>query len=164
MTVPIVVLWRQELPLGGGGNVRQLLQSPQSSAPTFTRSQSPAPHQARLYLLTLNTPSLSSLPFTYLIQARPIVLTCVFSLPQTFLFLHRSSCSTYLLLERNVVFMAQPHGSCLIVHYSPLVTSCLSPLSLSINTLVLTTYLCLLACVVTLNRVLRSLYGPHVLV
>ncbi len=33
----------------------------------------------RLYLLTLNTPSSSSLPFTYLIQARPIVLTCVFA-------------------------------------------------------------------------------------
>ncbi len=97
----------------------------------------------------------------YLPVCFPYLRRSCFSTPPI---LHRSSCSTYLLLERNVVFMAQPSGSCLIVHYSPLVTSCLSPLSLSINTLVLTTYLCLLACVVTLNRVLRSLYGPHVLV
>ncbi len=67
--------------------------------------------------------------------------------------LHRSSLSTHLLQESNWLLpLAQPSGSCLIVHYSPLITSWLSPLSLSINTLVLTTYLCILACVVTEDR------------
>ncbi len=83
-----------------------------------------APHQAHQYLLTLNIPSSSGLPFTYLNQARPIVLTCVISLPQMFLFLHRSSRSTYLLQEsKGLLPLAQPSGSCLIMHYSPLVTS-----------------------------------------
>ncbi len=67
--------------------------------------------------------------------------------------LHRSSLSTHLLQESNWLLpLAQPSGSCFIVHYSPLITSWLSPLSLSINTLVLTTYLCILACVVTEDR------------
>lgn len=52
--------------------VRETSQSPQSSAPTFTRSQSPdygfpAPataHQAPLYQGSLHTRSLSGLPFT----------------------------------------------------------------------------------------------------
>ncbi len=45
-------------------HVRASPQSLQSSAPTFTRSLSPASNQAPLYLHTLHTPSSSGLPFT----------------------------------------------------------------------------------------------------
>ncbi len=81
----------------GGSNVResQSLQSPQSlqsSAPTFTRSQSPASNQAPLYLHTLHTPSSSGLPFTYLNQARPRFTYLCVSLSQTLQFLHLSCC------------------------------------------------------------------------
>ncbi len=61
---------------GGGGNVResQSLQSPQSSAPTFTRSQSPefwfpAPVPCNQNTNQKHAPS--SLPFTLLNQAWP---------------------------------------------------------------------------------------------
>ncbi len=100
---------------GGGGNVRQSLQSPQSSAPTFTRSQSPAfwfpaPHHARLYLLTLNTPSSSGLPFTLLNQAWPhwylpvCFPTLVVPIISTVPVLHHSCRSTWFLqlVQRTV--------------------------------------------------------------
>ncbi len=113
-----------------------------------------APHQARLYLLTLNTPSLSSLPFTYLNQARPIVLACVFSLPQTFLFLHSSDSPLFQVSPARKQRTVTASSAIWILTHLALLTSrhllVISPLYFNKYPCFVHLPLCLLACVVTL--------------
>ncbi len=131
---------------GGGGNVRES-QSPQSSAPTFTRSQSPqSPHLLQL----INLPFTSSMltPHMLLIGSTvhipepslaPLIVSCVFPYLRCSCFstapILRCSYNFTLFLQENkgLLLQSKPSRSCLIVLYSPFVTSWFSPRSCSIN-------------------------------